>query len=84
VYKFDLSTSDGFIRNLKKFWNESAEVVEEAPAHWARLKKDKDSHALVNWRVETHRAHPYLTGHWAIMRDIFDVALIVYIISLAA
>ena len=81
---FDLTSSDGFVRNLKKFWNQIADIIEDAPEHLKRIKEDKDSHALVNWRVETHRAYPYLTGHFAFVRDIVDVALVVYIISLAA
>lgn len=74
----------GWVRNLAKMSNEvELWAAVEGKRDWRRLKRDKDSHALVEMRVNFHRTYGYTSGHWAFFRDAVDIALataVVYLI----
>lgn len=87
MLRFDYEGQDGFKRDVFKILDESSLMLcVTLPPLVKRLidgpLEDKP-HALTNIRVEIARHHPYLVGHFAFVRDLFDYALIAYIVYLS-
>jgi hypothetical protein len=67
------------LRNVAKMWNEVYTwYVVDWPEAWERIKRDKDSHSIVEMRVRFHEKYHYTSAHWALFRDAFDIALLTF------
>ena len=74
---------NGGTRNVTKMWNLFV-IWKEDPrteADCQRILRDRDSHAVIELRKNMHERYPYLTAHWAIVRDVVDVALLAAVVA---